>query len=106
MNVDLENTVAVTITKQMSESFSIEDIKDCQAEVHGNFVMVSYTKGVAQFIISLRHKETNTGSYELKVCEIANGVSTTSETKCNMKHHLREILDEQNFARMFLFENI
>lgn len=102
MNVDLENTVAVTITKQMSESFSIEDIKDCQAEVHGNFVMVSYTKGISQFIISLRQKD----SYELKVCEIANGFSTTIGTKFNTKHHLREILDEHNFARMFLFENI
>lgn len=102
MRIDLENTVRVSIDKLMSDSFEVENIEDCQAEVHGNFVMVSYTKNEKQYIISLRKGDV----YELKIW-CANGFKTEeSLIKFTFLSDLTKHLQKHNFARLFLQENI
>lgn len=102
MRIDLENTVRVSIDKLMSDSFEVENIEECQAEVHGNFVMVSYTKNEKQYIISLRKSDL----YELKIW-CSNGFKTEeSLVRISFILELSNHLQKHNFARLFLQENI
>lgn len=103
MNIDLENTVQVKISELMSESFGVENIEDCQGEVHSNFVFLSYTKKGIQFILSLRKLQN--GTLVLKVCEIGTSVSEIEsilQVKCDLERHLTD----HNFAKLFFLENI
>lgn len=103
MNIDLENTVQVSISKLMSESFSAENIEDCQGEVHGDFVFLSYTKKGMQFILSLRKLQD--GTLVLKVCEIGVSVSEI-EVIVQFKRDIERHLVDHNFAKLFFLENI